>query len=563
MFGLLRVLRVLAPLAVVCGALFAVSCGSNNSSPSSTPTSYPTNGSDVITLTASAGTIPLPAVSPGNYVNLNYIGSSATPFPSPLPSAGITMTAVVLAAPPTNAPLPTSAKRAPLSRSNAVGVTYVTFTLSTALPANFISGETLNLAPSLPVNQAYFVELDDLTTGTYINTYPGTAVSNGATTFTNANGFVAATDLSKMILNTTDTYLYQFYYLSNGSLATPTPSPSPAASSSASPYPTPTPVVVATTEPMGSAFSVTLPVTSGGFIASVGVPAAGTSATSLTLSGATTLPNTIPEIGTTNSLYPYYVLGFTATGSVTLPASPLINVQLPTNFADTTTTIFAALCTAAACPVDTNDSAVAPSAINNGLVTFNAGAFPGFTSVGTTTQYVIVYTSRSTPVSQSTSVPFAAGSAGSITVPPITTTAGTYASTVNLSGLSAATTVNVAAQTGLFTGITAIVPNKQSIVYALAINANPHVSTSGLVCGSSGCSTVVLTVPSSVIAAASGKTFYVEECSATACPVSSGDEVALLAPNSSNQLFVNPSTFGADITSLDPTSTLYLVFFYQ
>jgi hypothetical protein len=561
MFGLLRVLRVLAPLAVVCGALFAVSCGSNNSSPSSTPTAYPTNGSDVITLSSSAGTIPLPSVSPGNYVNLNYIGSSAVPFPSPLPSAGITMTALVLSAPPTGAPLPTSAKRAPLSRSNAVGVTYVTFTLSNALPANFISGETLNLAPSLPVNQAYFVELDDLTTGAYINTYPGTAVSNGATTFTNANGFVAGTDLSKIILNTTDTYVYQFYYLSNGSLATPTPSPSPA--SSASPYPTPTPVVVATTEPMGSAFSVTLPVTSGGFIASVSVPAAGTSATSLTLSGATTLPNTIPEIGTTNSLYPYYVLGFTATGSVALPASPLINVQLPTNFADTTTAISAALCTATACPVDTQDSAVAPSSISNGLVTFNANAFPGFNSVGTTTQYVIVYTSRATPVGQSTSVPFAAGSAGSITVPPITTTAGVYASTVNVSGLSAATTVNVAAQTGLFTGITAIVPNTQSIVYALAITANPHVSTSGLVCGGSGCSTVVLTVPAAVITAASGKTFYVEKCSATMCPVSSGDEVALLAPNASNQLFVNPSTFGADVTSLDPTSTLYLVFFYQ
>ena len=563
MFGSLRVLRVLAPLAVVCGALFAVSCGGGNSSPSSSPTSYPTSASDVVTLSTTAGTLPLPSVSPGNSVTLNYIGSSATPFPSPFPSAGITLSTTQLSAPPTNAPAPTSKSRTTLSHTNAVAVTSVTFTLNYALPVTAFSGETLNLATTEPVNQPYFVELDDLTSNTYINTFPGTAVNNGATTFTNANGFVTVPTTT--LLNTTDTYLMQFYYLSNGMPATPTPSPSPAGS--ASPLATPTPVGVATTVPLGAATQVSLPVVAGGFVANVSVPAGGSSATSLTVTGASSLPAGITSVGTND--YPYYVLGFTASASVPL-TSPGVTVQLPSNFSDSTSEIFGALCTSTACPVDAADAAIAPASVSTGgLVTFNAAAFPGFTSVGTTTRYLIVYTSRGTPAGQSVSAMFAAGATGSLAVPSITSNLGAYTSTVTLSGLGAATTVTVAAQTGLFPTITAIVPNTQTIVYALALNASPQVTSPGLSCGSSGCSIVTLTVPAAVITAASGKTFAVEECSATACPVKNASgspyQMMLTAPNASNQLFV-PSTFTTDITSLyvpGSANTAYLVFYYQ
>jgi hypothetical protein len=564
MFGF-RLLRVLAPLAVVCGALFAVSCGNNNAS-LTTAVSYPTSAADTVSLTGT-GTIPLPAVSPGTSVTLNYIGANAAGFPSPVPSNGITLTTTILSAPPANAPAPTSAKRTTLSRSNAVSVMSVTFSVSTALPGNVISGETLSLAPSQPINQPYFVELDDLTSPAgqqYINTYPGSAVTGSATSFVHANGFVAGTDLSKYTFNASDTYLLQFYYLTTGTPATPSPSPSAAVSAG----PAPTPVVVATTEPMGAAQSFVLPVVAGGFVASVNVAAAGTSATSLTTSGAPQLPTGISSVGTTNSLYPFYVLGLTASGSVAV-ASPQFTLQLPTNFTSSSNSqIFAALCTTAACPVDAQDSAIAPDDVN-GLLTFSGGAFPGFTGVSTTPQYIVVYSSRGTPAGQSATVQFAAGAAGSIAVPSITSTqptiAGTYTSTVNLSGLGTAAAVTVAAQTGLFSGISAIVPNTQQIFYALALNASPQVTLPGLACGTSGCSSVVLTVPSTLVTALAGtQSFYVEECAATACPISSADQLALKA-NASNQLLV-PPTFGTDITSLYPAGaagTAYLVFYYQ
>jgi hypothetical protein len=568
MSGLLRVLRVLAPLAVVCGALFAVSCGNNNSS-LTTATSYPTSASDVVTLTATAGTIPLPAVSPGNSVTINYIGSSASPLPSPFPSAGITMTTTELTAPPTNAPALTAKNRSILSKSNAVNVTSVEFVLNAALPLSAFNMETLNLAKTLPVNQAYFVELDDLssTTGTtYINTFPGSAVNSGAVQFTNSGGFLATNAVpgspgstSPVILNTTDTYLLQFYYLSNGTPATPTPSPSP--QGSASPYPTPTPVVVATTVPLGAAANITLPVVVGGFTGTVGLPAAGSGA-SITLTGASTLPNGITSVGTND--YPYYIFGFTSTASVAFGQSPALTLQLPTNFSDSNP-IYAALCTATACPVASGDvgGPVTPSSTDQ--VTFPAGSIPGFTGVGTTTQYVIVYTNRGTPAGQSTQQTLAGGS-GSIPVPAISASLGTYSSTVNLSGLSGSPTVTVAAQTGLFPAITAIVPNTQTIFYALALGATSTTTTNGLQCGASGCSTIVLTIPQALVndvaALSPVPTFYVEECTATQCPVSTSDVVALtpVSGTSTATLSVAPP-FASDVTSLSTTPT-YIVFSY-
>jgi hypothetical protein len=576
MFGF-RMLRVLAPLAVVSGALFAVSCGSNNSSPSATPTSYPTNAADTITLSTTAGQIALPQVSPGANVVLNYIGSSATPFPSPFPAAGVTMNTTIYAAPPTNAPAPTSYRRSRLSQANAVGVQYITFTLSAAMPTTFLGSEVLNLSSNLPVNQPYFVELDDLsnTANPYINTFPGTAVTNGSVTFTNSNGYnplyngfaTAATAAGSQSLNTTDTYLLQFYYLTTGVPATPTPSPTPVATASATlnPVATPTPVVVATTAPLGSALTLQLPVVAGGYIASgIAIPAAGSSATSITVSGSSSLPTGITTIGNSNAFYPFYVLGFTATSNVGL-ASPAFNLTLPSNFSTTTYPIEGALCTVSACPVDTADENVAPGSLTNGVVSFKAGAFPGFTSVSPTQQFIIVYSSRATPAQNDASpVAIAAGGTGTVTLPAITTSSGaTYGGNVTIGGLGGAATVNVTAEAGLLPNITAIIPNTQTIFYSLSLNATPHVTATSPLCGSSGCTLVALTVPPSLLTAAGSATFKVEECSSTACPVSASDVLALTPPASPSYQLTVPGTFGADITSLDPTATTYLVFYYQ
>jgi hypothetical protein len=579
MFGF-RLLRVLAPLAVVCGALFAVSCGSSNSSPSSSPTSYPTNAAEVATLSTSAGQIVLPQVSPGAYVTLNYIGSSATPFPSPFPAAGVTLNTTIYAAPPTNAPAPTSFRRSKLSQANAVGVQYVTFTLSNAMPTNFISSEVLTLTSTMPVNQPYYIELDDLsnTSNPYINTFPGTAVNNGTVTFTNSNGFntlyngfaTASTSgtTGTQSLNTTDTYLMQIYYLSTGVPATPTPSPTPVATASGtiSPVATPTPVVVATTVPLGSAVTLQLPVVAGGYIANnIGIPAAGSSSSSLTVSGSSSLPTGITTIGNSNSFYPFYVLGLASTGSASFK-SPGFSVVLPSNFSTSTYPIQGALCTVSACPIDTTSDENVASTLTttNGVstVSFAPGAFPGFTGVSTTQQYIIVYSSRSTPAqNDATPLPLAAGATGTVQLPTLSN----YGGSLNIGGLGGATTVNVSSEPGLLPNISAIIPNTQTIFYSLSINATPHVSTTagGPLCGSSGCTLASLTIPAAIVSAAGSAAFYVEECSSTACPVSSGDVLKLTTPTASPYTLTVPGTFGTDITSLDPTATTFLVFYYQ
>jgi hypothetical protein len=584
MFGSLRVLRVLAPLAVVCGALFAVSCGGNSTL--TTATSYPTSASDVVTLSTSPGLIPLPGVSPGNSVSINYLGSGASPLPSPFPSAGITMTTTELTAPPTNAPALSSKTRSILSKSNAVVVTTVEFVLNYALPLSAFNMETLNLAKSEPVNQPYFVELDDLsaTTGTtYINTFPGSAVSSGAVQFTNAGGYLPVNNVpgggsGPVMLNTTDTYLLQFYYLSNGSLATPTPSPSPVSTASgATPYPTPTAVAVSTSIPLGAATTVPLPVVAGGFVATVSLPAGSGSTVSIT--GSSSLPNAITSVGTND--FPYYVLGFTGSSTAALE-SPGFSLSLPLNFSDSTSEIFAALCTTAACPISSAaaDAAVPPSSITTGssgqtIITYNPNSFKDFTSVSPTTQYLIVYSSRGTPASQSTSVPIAAGSSASIAIPAITTNqvgvvGGTYTGTLNLGGLGGATTATVAAQTGLFPSITAIVPNTQQIFYALSINASPQVSAPASLCGSAGCSAGSLTIPSSLATAlTSSQNFYVEECSTSACPVLNNTTPYSAVLTLSGTTLTIPSSFVTNVTTLvpanstNPAGTVYLVFYYQ
>jgi hypothetical protein len=133
---------------------------------------------------------------------------------------------------------------------------------------------------------------------------------------------------------------------------------------------------------------------------------------------------------------------------------------------------------------------------------------------------------------------------------------------VTLGGLSATTSATVAAQTGLFSGISAIIPNTQTVFYALDITASPAVTTTGnaLACGSSPC--IALSVaPQTVTAAATAKaSFYVEQCSATACPAPSTTPQALpLGGN--NTLNVSSAQVGA-VPGLGSTP-FYLVFYYQ
>jgi hypothetical protein len=318
------------------------------------------------------------------------------------------------------------------------------------------------------------------------------------------------------------------------------------------------PLGAATTQPY------ILPVTNGGYVGTVSVPAAGTSATSLTIAGSSVLPATITSVGGTNNDYPFYVVGLTATGSVAM-SSPQITVQLPSNFPQNYP-IDVALCIDGTCPVN-NQIGVATTT-SNGVVTLAAGAISGFTGVSTQQQYIVFYSSRQTPSGNSTSAPITSGQTATIQVPSITSnTGGSFSSAVTLGPLGTTTTATIGSEAnGLFPAITAIVPNNETIVYALQLNANPNAAFSnGSLCGFSGCTSVVLTLPSQTVTAASGKTFYVEECSATACPVSTTsatDIVSLGTPSGSNQLTV-PSTFGTDITNLDPNTAVYFVFYYQ
>jgi hypothetical protein len=556
MFGFKRLLRMLAPLAVVCGALFAASCG-GNSTPSATATIGPSQGYS-ITLTTSGGAITLPAVTNNVYATLQYQGSNVA-IPSPFPSSGITLITTSAVSAPTNAPVPTSLKRTPLSRTNATGALYLTFTVGANLPGNVFSSETLNLGTTLPQNVPYYVELDDLTNtaNPYVDTFPAGAITNSTVTFANANGFIPTFDLSTYTFKSTDTYLLQFYYLGTGTAPTPTPTPNP----SASPSPTPTPIGAVTTVPFGTAQSISLPVTIGGFVGTVTVPAAGTSAASLTTTAQSALPTGIAAIGTANNTYPFYSLGFSSSAAVGT-GSPGIQLQLPTNLASTANQILAALCTVAApCPIETQQPAISTNAAGGTVLTLNPGQFQTFTGYTTTPQYVIFYSNRTTPVENTVSGTVPAGTNTTLNVPAITPTTGqSFTSAVTLGGLSGTTTATIAAQNGLFSGISAIIPNTQTVFYALDITASsPVTTTAGALCGISPCITV--TLPSQTISAASSAlaNFYVEQCNATACPIPSTAPSELTLSGST----LNVTATQAGVVSGLGSTPVYLVFYYQ
>jgi hypothetical protein len=137
---------------------------------------------------------------------------------------------------------------------------------------------------------------------------------------------------------------------------------------------------------------------------------------------------------------------------------------------------------------------------------------------------------------------------------------------MTIGGLTSATTVNVTAEPGLLPAISTIVPNTQTIFYSLSLNAAPAASLGSMIplCGSSGCTLVALTVPAALVSGApSTASYYVEECSATVCPINTSDVLKLTSPAAPSYQVTVPGTFGSDITGLDPIKTVYLVFYYQ
>jgi hypothetical protein len=271
--------------------------------------------------------------------------------------------------------------------------------------------------------------------------------------------------------------------------------------------------------------------------------------------------------------YPFYVMGFSSTSSVALGESPQINIQLPSNFSSAYQ-ILGALCTSAACPVQPQDGSVIPMLSQTGGInsySFAAGSFPDFTTVTSTPQYIVAYINRSIPAGGvSSPVPIPYGGYGVINVPavPASPPPGVtpISSVVQIGGLSATTNATVAAQTGLFPEQTAIVPNTQTVFYALKITTSGTVTTPGFQCGSTNCALASVAVSPDVIAAAGAKSFYVEQCSGSNCPiVVNGSPLAPthLTLNANNQLNVSPLSFGSQVTGFSLTTPVYLVFFYQ
>jgi hypothetical protein len=562
MVGLKSVARVLVPLVVVCGALFAASCGGSGSS---TPSTAATNGPAAygVSLGDVNEQIPLPAVSDGISVSLNYVGPtsppSASPSPTPFPTGGVTLNTTTTPGVVPSAPALQSRGRVPLSKTNATVVLSVQFSLSTPLPATIFPSETLTFGTSTPQNVPYFVEIDDMTNNTYVNTYPGNAFANGQVLFNNSGGYIAGSNLPGGQYST-DQYLMQFYYLGVGASPTPSPSPSPAptGSATAQPQPSASPVVVATTVPL-TAGSVVLPVTLGGFVGTVQIP--GTVAnTTLNLSAQSALPPGIPSVGSGNVYFPFYSVVFSASAAVNA-ISPGITLQLPSTFTNVSQ-IEAIGCVS---PADCASPA-AGNIQNTTMGTQNGaptavlapGAFSGFTGYTTSPEYVIFAANR-TNQGATTTVAIPANGSATANVPGATfpNGGGLVPSTVTLGTASVATTATINAQAGLLSTITAIIPNSQTIFYSLGITASPAVTIAGnsLACGAS---CIRITLPSQVLTAVAGTSgYYVEQCTATACPAPSTSPQPLTL--NGNTLTVSSAQIGS-ISGLGSTP-VFLVFY--
>jgi len=199
-------------------------------------------------------------------------------------------------------------------------------------------------------------------------------------------------------------------------------------------------------------------------------------------------------------------------------------------------------------PAPSGASTAAPS----GTVTPSPAPTFTATPVGAATP-----TPTPTPEPTTQSTAFTAGVAQTIAIPP----AGESTGTISLA-FTSNTTVTLNSVPGLPTGLSS--PTTSGVVFfAESITASPAASVVSQSCGN-GCTQIIpftLYPGLDIIANANvGRdTFYVAECSTTACPVSPGDAVA--EPLQASAIVLTSGSFH-DINAFSSTP-IWFVFYYQ
>jgi len=175
------------------------------------------------------------------------------------------------------------------------------------------------------------------------------------------------------------------------------------------------------------------------------------------------------------------------------------------------------------------------------------------TPVGATPSPTPTATPTPGPTSAATAV--AANTVVSINIPSV----GGFTGTTQIGNFNVDTTLTLQSYLGLASGL-ASPTTSGTVIFTEAFSASPTVTVNNTNCANCQ-QTIPLTITPTlnVIAAASGKTFYVAECNATGCPVSPADNVAiaLSGPN----LVVTAQTFH-DINGFTSLPT-DIVFYYQ
>jgi len=185
-----------------------------------------------------------------------------------------------------------------------------------------------------------------------------------------------------------------------------------------------------------------------------------------------------------------------------------------------------------------------------------SGATP--TPAPTSTAIPGVPTPTPIPSAVATSVATAltAGTPATLTVPSV----GAVTGTIQLE-LTSNATVTLASVPGLPTGVPSPANGSGVVFFAEGITASPAATVAAQSCGS-GCTQYIpftLYPGPTIINAAGSHTFYVAECSPTACPVTPGDAVAQSLQGAG--IVVAPGSFH-DITGFGATP-IWFVFYYQ
>jgi hypothetical protein len=207
--------------ALATAGITVASCTGASTTPPG-PSPAPTVTASIVPQTllpTTAGTLTLPAAANGQAASVTVAAGAPG---NTIVDATSSTTA------PGTAPAPSSTKRSTASIFGAVPFFWVTFTVTQAVPAGIITGESVTLSGQ-PPNTSYYTEIDDVTTAPAVK-----LATAGPGTVT---GSTAAISGAGPALAPGHTYLLQFYYIS---LAT-TPSPVPSATATPAPAPSATP----------------------------------------------------------------------------------------------------------------------------------------------------------------------------------------------------------------------------------------------------------------------------------------------------------------------------------